>query len=78
MADLDSIASAEHVTDDGERWRPVAGFEGRYIVSDRGKVRSVAHIDRYGRTKHARTRALRVGTTGYYEVGLYASTVVTG
>ena len=30
------------MTNDGERWRPVASFEGRYEVSSAGRVRSVA------------------------------------
>lgn len=71
MADFDSIVSGEYVAPDGERWRPVVGFEGRYIVSDRGNVRSLTHTDSLGRTKPGIPRALTIGTTGYYGVGLY-------
>lgn len=38
---------------DVERWRPVVGYEGRYEVSDHGRVRS---LDRYARTRHGQRR----------------------
>lgn len=71
MAELNSICSGEYVADDGERWRPVVGYEGHYIVSDRGNVRAIDRFDRTGRLKRAMPRAITIGTTGYYCVGLY-------
>ena len=71
MADLNSIVDGEYVAPDGERWRPVVGYEGHYIVSDRGSVRAIERKDRTGRVKHAKARALTIGTTGYYSVGLH-------
>ena len=32
-----------------EKWLPVPGYEGRYEVSDLGRVRSIARTDLYGR-----------------------------
>jgi hypothetical protein len=32
-----------------EMWKDVVGFEGRYEVSDHGRVRHLPHIDRLGR-----------------------------
>ena len=58
----------------GEVWRPVAGFEGYYEVSDHGRVRS---LDRTITTSHGRKRFYRgqiraygVLPSGYYQVPL--------
>lgn len=45
------------MTDTGEIWRSVAGFEGFYEVSDLGRVRSLERIDSIGR--RIRGRILR-------------------
>lgn len=37
------------MTDEIERWRPVLGYEGRYEVSDIGRVRSVERKVRFGK-----------------------------
>jgi len=58
---------------DTEQWRPVVGFEGKYEVSDQGRVRSLDRgityqkIDQYsGRlitvTKYMKGQMLRPGT----------------
>lgn len=62
-----------------ERWRSVVGFEGRYEVSDLGRVRSVDRQqefpDRWGgsqvRRFKGRVRALVEDKDGYPRVGLY-------
>lgn len=43
-----------------EAWKPVVGYEGRYEVSNEGRVRSVAReiIDALGRTRRFRARVL--------------------
>jgi len=38
------IAEGKSVSDQVERWLPVVGLEGRYEVSDRGRVRSLNHV----------------------------------
>ena len=52
---------------DQEVWRPVVGFEGRYIVSNFGRVRSV---DGYGR-KPARLLKIKKSYRGYMCIDLY-------
>lgn len=53
-----------------ESWLPVAGFEGRYEVSDHGLVRSVARgVRRVGRggaesTRHIKSRVIKTHTWG--------------
>lgn len=51
-----------------ERWRPIAGYEGLYEVSDQGRVRSMARTitingdgagTRYGATRTYRARILK-------------------
>ncbi len=42
-----------------ERWLPVVGFEGRYEVSDRGRVRSLDRIIVRRASKRARAYAVR-------------------
>lgn len=60
---------------DVERWRPVVGYEGRYEVSDHGRVRS---LDRYARTRSGQRRvpgkvlALTPTSEGYRCVNLSA------
>jgi hypothetical protein len=59
-----------------ESWLPVAGYEGSYEVSDRGRVRSLARtvICHDGRTRRLKDRILRPTTqptAGYLRVSLY-------
>lgn len=52
------------------RWSPIRGFEGRYEVSDDGRVKVLAAP---GRGRPNRDRELKLGTTttGYVQVLLY-------
>jgi hypothetical protein len=49
-----------------EQWRPIAGYEGAYMVSDHGRVRSLDRVITYrdGRTRFHPGRILRPGDTG--------------
>lgn len=58
-----------------EKWRPVAGWEGCYEVSDRGRVRSLARVveRRNGSCYRVRQKLLRPavrGRDGYGHVSL--------
>jgi len=57
-----------------EKWRPIAGWEGLYSVSNLGRVRSEARVTllRDGRKKPVPERILRPGKTvkGYAQVHL--------
>lgn len=72
MAEVHSIAAPAPATAT-EQWRDVVGFEGLYMVSDHGNVRSLDKIARNGKRKRGRIRALTIGSTGYYTVGLYVA-----
>lgn len=52
------------MSDDAERWMPVTGFEGRYEVSDLGRVRSLILNTRHGERPRAAPKILRAGPTG--------------
>lgn len=50
----------------GEVWKPVVGFEGLYEVSNKGRVRSVDHVERQGnsfRQRDGRIRKLHLDKT---------------
>lgn len=53
----------------GEIWKPVVGYDGRYSVSNKGRVRTESHVAR-GRWGHQRLRAriLRPGSASGYPV----------
>jgi hypothetical protein len=51
-----------------EIWKQVVGAEGRYEVSDLGRVRSVAHQDRLGRCY--REKVLKISYGPYAQVCL--------
>lgn len=58
-----------------EEWKDVKGFEGRYQVSNMGRVRSLDRIelDKRGRTHHAKGMILKDSLNkgrGYYRVSL--------
>lgn len=46
-----------------EIWKPVPGFEGKYEVSNHGRIRSVMRVvmSKNGRAKHLKGRVLRPG-----------------
>lgn len=68
--------SLKHLRDNGyhveivEHWSPVAGYEGIYAVSDRGRVKGLDRIDARG--NHRRERFLKAGldSDGYEHYGL--------
>ncbi len=53
-----------------ENWRDVPTYEGRYEVSDLGRVRSVAHMTKQGR-RGGCVRKLRADKDGYLLVDLW-------
>lgn len=52
------------------RWHPIAGFEGRYEVSDEGQVKALAAPGR-GRLNQDRILKLGKAGNGYYQALLY-------
>jgi len=63
------------INDTAERWLPIIGWEGRYAVSDSGRVKSLARtvIQRTGRCHPVPETVLvgRIGKDGYRYVLLY-------
>lgn len=53
-----------------ERWNPIPGYESRYEVSDRGRVRSL--VSRAGRRKTPLVMKHKTSRGGYKSVGLVA------
>lgn len=63
---------SETVDADGVRWRPVAGYEGLYEVSEDGRIKSLARTRWNGRGWQAvpeRVRKAAPNTWGYLSVG---------
>lgn len=54
-----------------ENWLPVAGYEGKYEVSDLGRVRSLARPDGRGRRRREMILRGRPGPRGHLSVALY-------
>lgn len=53
-------------------WRPVVGFEGRYEVSNDGRVRSVDRVDHLGRHWKGRVRKAQI-SRGYPAISMTES-----
>lgn len=53
----------------GEVWRPVPGYDGKYLVSNTGEVKTLVNRGGRPRTDSGRKRALNTNSKGY----LYAS-----
>ena len=53
-----------------EAWKPVIGYEGRYEVSDHGRVRALFFAAR-GRWKPGRIMTHKIGLDGYSRLNLY-------
>ena len=53
-----------------EKWLPIAGHEGHYEVSDRGRVRSLDWTNSRGILVPGRIRKLPTDSWGYQQVGL--------
>ena len=58
-----------------EKWLPIPGYEGRYEVSDLGRVRSLARKDSRGRSRRERILRGRPQAKGHLAVALYADGV---
>lgn len=58
-----------------ETWKDIEGYEGKYQVSDLGRVRSLARVSERGRTIEAKFLSTFVDAHGYLAVNL-AKTVV--
>ena len=58
------MANADPITTTTEQWRPVVGWEGRYEVSDHGRVRSLPREYYYSpvRTRKSKGKILKPGT----------------
>lgn len=54
-----------------ERWLPITGWEGRYEVSDHGRVRSLDSTDRNGRFREGRILRAFKNADGYPRIGLH-------
>lgn len=53
-----------------ENWRPVAGYDGFYEVSDHGRIRSVERVDMRGQRRPSQVRKLSLKSTGRLQVSL--------
>ena len=60
---------------EGEVWRDVVGYDGRYQVSNKGNVHSVERKDSIGRKRRGLTLKLEHHTSGYLYVNLYKNGV---
>lgn len=56
---------------DQERWLPVVGYEGRYEVSDLGRVRSLSRVRSHGRKWRGRVLQPWAMPRGYLVVNLW-------
>ena len=52
-------------------WRDIEGYEGRYQVSNMGRVKSLGRKDRFGRVIKERILEPAVTHNGYLRVGLH-------
>jgi hypothetical protein len=58
-----TLPAGDLITENGERWLPVVGFEGRYEVSDHGRVRSLDRVqDTETGPRQYRGKAIQPGT----------------
>lgn len=54
-----------------ERWLPVPTYEGKYEVSDLGRVRSLSRVTSHGRRRRGLVLRPIPRTTGYLQVDLW-------
>jgi hypothetical protein len=58
-----------------EIWKNVIGFEGSYQVSNLGRVKSLARVDRSGHKLQERILKNTIDSYGYLVVGLFKNSV---
>jgi hypothetical protein len=51
-----------------EAWKDVVGFEGIYIVSNYGEIKSVDRYDKFGKFIKGKTRKQQVNAWGYFSI----------
>lgn len=54
-----------------ETWKDIPGYEGRYQVSDLGRVRSLDRVDSRGRFFKGKLISYRIDRKGYHRVNLW-------
>ena len=54
-----------------EIWKPIAGFDPRYEISNKGRVRSKAYRDRMGKQRKESILKSHPNNSGHYQVILY-------
>ena len=54
-----------------EIWKQIEGCEGIYFVSNMGRIKSIDHIDRFGRTQKGRFLTQHTYTGGYLKVRIH-------
>jgi hypothetical protein len=59
------------------RWKAIAGYEGKYEISDTGLVRGLARKDSAGRSRAAMLRKPRVAKSGHLYIALFRNGVRT-
>lgn len=69
------------MTDAVENWRPITGYEGRYEVSNVGRVRSLDRVTPHntsanGQTRTGRVLSPRLNRSGYPTIGLRSGKLV--
>lgn len=68
---MDLTQSIAPKSDQLERWLPVVGYEGRYEVSNLGRVRSLDRVTRHGRRRKGRMLKPTPMPRGYQLVNLW-------
>lgn len=56
-----------------ERWLPVPGYEGKYAISDQGRVRALNRRDARGRRRAEKLLMLNRQPSGHLTVALYSN-----
>jgi hypothetical protein len=71
MADTNPTIALPQTQSQDEEWRPVAGYEGLYEISNWGRVKSLLQRTRGGQRKRDKILKLVPNRYGYFTVGLY-------
>lgn len=73
--DRHAVPHLANVSESIERWRSVRHHEGRYEVSNLGRVRSLARIDARGHHQEGQILRPSIRADGYVQVRLYNAVV---